>query len=80
MPKALILINTEVGAEEEVLQSVRSIEGVKNACIVYGVYDLFVEIESETIDKLKDIVTNRIRKLPKVRSTVTMIVVSSNTK
>lgn len=80
MPKALILINTEVGAEEEVLESIKSLENVKNASLVYGIYDLFVEIEAESVEKLKDIITSRIRKIPKVKSTVTMIVVSTNSK
>uniref|UniRef100_A0A7C2ZSD6 Lrp/AsnC family transcriptional regulator n=1 Tax=Ignisphaera aggregans TaxID=334771 RepID=A0A7C2ZSD6_9CREN len=80
MPKALLLINTEVGAEEEVLNAIRNVEGVTNASLVYGIYDLFVEIEADSVDKLKDIITSNIRKLPKVRSTITMIVVSSVTK
>jgi DNA-binding Lrp family transcriptional regulator len=80
MPKALILINTEVGAEEEVLDTIKKLEGVQNASLVYGIYDLFVEIEAESVEKLKDIITSRIRKIPKVKSTVTMIVVSTNIK
>ena len=80
MPKALILINTDVGAEEDVLNILKDIESVKNACIVYGIYDLFVEVEAESIDKIKEVVTSKIRKIPKVRSTITMIVVSSNSK
>lgn len=43
--------------------------------IVYGVYDIVAKIEADTLDKLKDFVTNTVRKLPRVRSTLTMIVV-----
>ena len=79
MPKALILINTDVGAEYEVLDSIKTmnINGVKNVSLVYGIYDLLEEIEAQTTEELKDIVTSRIRKIPRVRSTVTMIIVSS---
>lgn len=77
MPKALILVNTEVGAEEEVLNIVKSIDGVKNVSLVYGIYDLFIEIEADDVNKLKDIITTKIRKIPKVKSTITMVVVSS---
>ncbi|MEM1541346.1 MAG: Lrp/AsnC ligand binding domain-containing protein [Ignisphaera sp.] len=80
MPRALVLVNTDVGAEEEVLASIKNIEGVKNVSLVYGIYDLFIEIEADTIEKLKDIVTSKIRRTPKVRSTITMVVVSSNIK
>ena len=80
MPEALVLINTEVGAEDEVLAQLRSVEGVKEAHIVYGIYDLYAKIEAESIEKLKDIVSSKIRKLPKVKSTITMIIVSSKSK
>ncbi|MEM1546281.1 MAG: Lrp/AsnC ligand binding domain-containing protein [Candidatus Methanomethylicia archaeon] len=76
MAEAFILINTEIGAEEEVLKKLKSIDGVKETCMVYGVYDIIAKIEAEDLDKLKDIVTWRIRRLDKVRSTITMIVAS----
>jgi|UniRef100_A0A7J2T8I9 DNA-binding Lrp family transcriptional regulator len=77
MPKALVLINTEIGAEDEVLAQIKNIEEVKEAYIVYGIYDLFAKVEAESIEKLKDVVSSKIRRLPKVKSTITMIVVSS---
>ncbi|MDK6027819.1 Lrp/AsnC ligand binding domain-containing protein [Ignisphaera sp. 4213-co] len=77
MPEALILINTDVGAEDEVLAEIKNVEGVKEAFIVYGIYDLYAKIEADTIEKLKDIVSSKIRKIPKVRSTITMIIVST---
>jgi len=75
MPMAIILINTEIGGEQEVFDELSRIESVKEAYIVYGVYDIVVKLESDTMDKLKEIVASKIRKLPKVRSTLTMIVV-----
>lgn len=80
MPEALVLINTDVGAEEEVLNQVRSISGVKEAYLVYGVYDLYTRIIASNIEDLKNIISTRIRRLPKVRSTITMVVVSSSMK
>ncbi len=75
MPSALVLINAEIGSEEEVFNEVCKIEGVTEAYIVYGVYDIVVKVEADTMDKLKEIIASRIRKLPKVRSTLTMIIV-----
>ncbi|MCS7111647.1 MAG: Lrp/AsnC ligand binding domain-containing protein [Ignisphaera sp.] len=80
MPEALVLINTDVGAEEEVLSQVRSINGVKEVYIVYGVYDLYTRIEANTVEDLKNIISTKIRRLPKVRSTITMVIVSSSMK
>lgn len=73
MPMAFVLINAEIGAENEVLQALKKISNVKEAYMVYGVYDIVAKVEADTMDKLKDIVTWQIRRLDKVRSTLTMI-------
>ncbi|MEM3874426.1 MAG: Lrp/AsnC ligand binding domain-containing protein [Candidatus Bathyarchaeia archaeon] len=80
MPKAYVLINTEIGSEADVLKDLRKIEGVEDAVSVYGVYDIIARVSAETMDKLKEIVTWRIRRLDKVRSTLTMIVVEESAK
>jgi len=77
MPKAIVLINTDIGAEEEVLNQLSNLEGVEEAYIVYGVYDIVAKVEAETTEKLKEIVTSKIRKIPKVRSTLTMVIVET---
>ena len=79
LPEAIVLINTDIGAEEEVLNQILTIEGVSEAYIVYGVYDIVAKVEAPTTEKLKEIITTKIRKLPKVRSTLTMVVVESRT-
>ncbi|MCS7126410.1 MAG: Lrp/AsnC ligand binding domain-containing protein [Aigarchaeota archaeon] len=76
MPSAFVLINTEIGAEEEILQELKKIINVKEAYVVYGVYDIIAKVEAENMDKLKEIISWKIRRLDKVRSTLTMLVVS----
>jgi len=80
MPKAFVLINTEIGSEADVLKDLKKIEGVEEAFTVYGVYDIIARVSAETMDKLKEIVTWRIRRLDKVRSTLTMIIIEESTK
>jgi DNA-binding Lrp family transcriptional regulator len=77
MPMAFVLINTEMGSETEVLSALRKIANVKEAYIVYGVYDIVARVEAESMDKLKDIITWNIRRLNKVRSTLTMMATES---
>lgn len=77
MPMAFVLINAEIGSEEEVLKELKKVEGVVEAYVVYGVYDVVAKIRAETMDKLKDVVTWHVRRLNKVRSTLTMIVVEA---
>jgi len=74
MALAFVLINVELGKEKEVLDQLRSIDSVKEVNLVYGVYDIVVKVEADTADKLKEIVTYKIRKLADIRSTLTMTV------
>jgi len=72
---AFVLINVEIGSEDEVLRGLKPISEVKEAHLVYGVYDIIARIETETMQELKDAVSWKIRRVDKVRSTLTMIVV-----
>jgi DNA-binding Lrp family transcriptional regulator len=74
MPIAFVAINVELGSEKELLKELKQIEGVKEVYVVYGVYDMLVKVEAETNDKLKNVVFANIRRLEKVRSTITMMV------
>jgi len=80
LPIAFVLINAEIGSEGEILKELKKIEGVNEAYSVYGVYDVIAKVEADSMDKLKDIVTWRIRRLEKVRSTLTMIVIEAMPK
>ena len=75
MPMAFVLINTEIGSESEVLAALKKIDAVDEAYMVYGVYDVVAKAKANTMDKLKEIVTWQVRRLDKVRSTLTMIVI-----
>jgi len=74
MPIAFVLINTEIGSESDVLKTLKKVDGVVEAYSVYGVYDVIAKIKADSMDKLKEMVTWNIRRLDKVRSTLTMIV------
>jgi DNA-binding Lrp family transcriptional regulator len=75
MPMAYVLINTELGSETDVLTNVKKVEGVEEAFSVYGTYDIIARVKTETMDRLKEIVTWRIRRLDKVRATLTLMAV-----
>jgi DNA-binding Lrp family transcriptional regulator len=80
MPIAFVLINTEIGSESDVLKTLKKVEGVVEAYSVYGVYDVIAKIKADSMDKLKEMVTWNIRRLDKVRSTLTMIVTEESSK
>ncbi|HEX7178276.1 MAG TPA: Lrp/AsnC ligand binding domain-containing protein [Nitrososphaeraceae archaeon] len=75
MPTAYVLINCDLGSEEEILQELRKMAGVTEVSGVYGVYDIIVKITSDTMDLLRETITWHVRRIDKVRSTLTMIVI-----
>jgi DNA-binding Lrp family transcriptional regulator len=73
MRQAYVLIISTVGSEEEVLEEVRGIPEVKEAHMVYGVYDIVARVEAETVQGLKDIVASNIRSIDKAHSTLNLV-------
>ncbi len=72
MTLAYILINTEAGNEYNVYGAIKDIKGVVETSIVYGVYDIVLKAETDSDDQLKEII-DRIRKVDKIKSTLTLI-------
>jgi DNA-binding Lrp family transcriptional regulator len=75
MVLALVLVNTEIGREKEVLGWLRAFPSVRYAYEVYGVYDIVLKVEVESRSALQQVVTD-IRSVPGVRSTLTLNVIS----
>lgn len=73
MPSAFVLFNVEAGSEEKVLQKLRETDGMQEAYVSYGAYDLIAKVKADTMEKLKETVTYKLRIIPNVRSTLTLI-------
>lgn len=74
MSKAFVFINVEAGSEREVLERLRGVPEVKRSYLVYGVYDIVTKVETDSMDHLKEVITWKVRKLDKIRSTTTTVV------
>lgn len=74
MPSAFVLLNAELGSEDSIVRDLKNLEGIKQVYQVYGVYDIIAQVESDTMEKVKEIITWKLRKLSGVKSTLTMIV------
>jgi len=74
MPLAIVLINAEVGSEDELLRELRKLNNVSEAHAVYGAYDIVAKVETETMKELKEVITSKVRKLKNLRSALTMMV------
>jgi DNA-binding Lrp family transcriptional regulator len=74
MPRAFVLMNAELGSEDSIVNELKKIEGVKEVYQVYGVYDIVAQVEADIMEKVKETITWKLRKLNGVKSTLTMIV------
>ena len=75
MAEAYVLVNCDLGAEEEVISGLKQIEQVKEVHGTFGAYDIIARIQAESADKLREAITWQIRKMNKIRSTLTLTVV-----
>jgi DNA-binding Lrp family transcriptional regulator len=81
MPTTYILLNSDLGSDVEIIQKIKEILDKEDKSIryevqgVYGVYDIIVKITADNMDLLRNIITNKIRKIDKVYSTLTMMVI-----
>ena len=74
MVTAYVLISCDLGFDVEIIDEIKQLEDVKEVHGVYGAYDILVKLESANVENLKDIITWKIRKLNRVRSTLTLMV------
>ena len=85
MPTAYVLINSDLGTDESIISKIKEIlNDEKNIEFttqgVYGIYDIVLKISSDNTDILRDIITYKIRKINRVQSTLTMMVVEEQEK
>jgi DNA-binding Lrp family transcriptional regulator len=70
---AYVLINCDLGFEEAVISELKSIEDVKEVHGTFGAYDILAKVEASPIEKLRETITWKIRKIQKIRSTLTLM-------
>ncbi len=73
MAVAFVLINCELGSEDKIIESIKEISGVIEVVGTYGAYDMIVKVETDNVEKLRETITWKIRKIDKIRSTLTLM-------
>ncbi|KEQ56718.1 anthranilate phosphoribosyltransferase protein [Marine Group I thaumarchaeote SCGC AAA799-B03] len=73
MDTAFVLVNCDLGSEEDVINDLKHIESIKEICGTFGAYDIVAKIENADREKVRDTITWNIRKIPHVRSTLTLV-------
>ena len=85
MPASYILINSDLGADETIIKNIKeSLADEKDIQYkikgVYGVYHIVLKLTSDNADTLRSTITNKIRKIGSVQSTLTMMVIEDQAK
>jgi len=79
VPTAYVLLNSDLGSDESIINEVKQILVDEDLAYevqgVYGVYDIVLKLSSDDAEKLRAIITNKVRKINKVQSTLTMMVI-----
>jgi DNA-binding Lrp family transcriptional regulator len=75
MPTAYVLINCDLGSEEGIINDLKKLPETVEVSGVYGVYDIVAKVRSDSMERLRETITWHVRKIDKVRSTLTMIVI-----
>ncbi len=76
MEKAYMLISCEIGEEQSLCSQLTEIPEIKNCLVTFGSYDIVAEFVTESSMDMNEIITSKIRKLPKIRSTITLRVIN----
>jgi len=74
MEKAYVLIVNESGTEDSVISNLNHIPSVTNAFGTFGAYDILTKLESSDEQAMQHDISNGIRKITNIRSTLTLLV------
>jgi DNA-binding Lrp family transcriptional regulator len=74
MVSAVILVNTDLDAQDNVLENLKLVDGVEEAHALYGVYDFYVKINASSIEDVKNITRFQIKQVSGVTSSLTLLI------
>lgn len=84
VPTAYVLLNSDLGSDESIIEDIKRILATEDLDYevqgVYGVYDIVLKLSSKDAEKLRAIITNKVRKIGKIQSTLTMMVIEEQEK
>ena len=79
MATVYVLINCELDSEESIIEQLKTLDGVIEVHGTFGAYDILAKIESSTVEVLRETITWKIRKIDKIRSTLTLMGIEGQT-
>ncbi|MCH9041953.1 MAG: Lrp/AsnC ligand binding domain-containing protein [Nitrosopumilus sp.] len=73
MTDAYVMLNCDLGAEAEIIEKLKELEQVADVFETIGTHDMLIKLKADNFEQIREIVSRDIQKLPKVRSTSTLI-------
>ncbi len=77
METLYLLVETELGKLDEVVRRLRAVSGVTEVEAVTGPFDVIVKVQAPQINQALDVVVHKIRRIPGIKATETLVTVSS---
>ena len=74
MTSAFLFINAELLFIEDAINKLKEIPEIVDVFKVQGIYDIIARVNSDTEEKLKELVSERIRRIDRITGTVTVII------
>ena len=75
MATAYVLINCDMGYEEQIIEELKHLSDVKEVHGTYGAYDILAKVESDQITTLRETITSKIRKIDRIRLTLSLMAI-----
>jgi len=74
METVYVLIISETGSEQHVIEKLLMIDEIKEVNQLWGAYDIVVKVVELTLDVVMEIITGKIRMIEDIKTTVSLIV------
>ncbi len=73
MAKAFVLINCDLGAEDQVISELKSLDCDKDVYRTFGYYDILANLQCDNLEDLRQLIISEVRRIKKIRSTITLM-------
>ncbi len=74
MEISYVLIVSEMGSEQHVIEKLLMIDEIKDVNRVWGAYDVVVKVVGPTSDAVRKIIQEKIRMIDGIRTTVSLMI------
>jgi DNA-binding Lrp family transcriptional regulator len=71
---AYVLVTLNPGTEKDILKKIAYFDEVTRVSMTYGEYDALVQVSTENLEQLNEFLTDKLRVLPDIFQTATLIV------